>query len=46
MNAGETDPAFPEDDQPLALAYERFASSFDDEEGGFGGAPKFPRPPS
>ncbi len=44
MNAGETDPAFPEDDQPLALAYERFASSFDDEEGGFGGAPKFPRP--
>ena len=44
MNSGEGDPAFPEDDLPLARAYERFASSFDDEEGGFGSAPKFPRP--
>lgn len=44
MNSGEQDPAFPEDDLPLTRAYERFASSFDDEEGGFGGAPKFPRP--
>lgn len=44
MNAGENDPAFPAGELPLAQGYERFASAFDQEEGGFGGAPKFPRP--
>ncbi|MBN8711425.1 MAG: thioredoxin domain-containing protein [Verrucomicrobia bacterium] len=44
MNSGEKSPAFPDDEITLARAYERFASSFDEEDGGFGGAPKFPRP--
>jgi len=35
---------FNEDDQPLVRAYEKFSASFDADEGGFGGAPKFPRP--
>ncbi len=35
---------FLDDEQPLIRAYEKFAASFDEEEGGFGGAPKFPRP--
>lgn len=44
MNSGEKSPTFPDDEITLARAYERFASSFDEEDGGFGGAPKFPRP--
>jgi uncharacterized protein len=39
--SGET---FREDEQPLLRAYEKFSSSFDEDEGGFGDAPKFPRP--
>lgn len=35
---------FQADAQPLIRAYEKFSASFDEEEGGFGGAPKFPRP--
>jgi len=35
---------FRDDEQPLLRAYEKFAEVFDEEEGGFGGAPKFPRP--
>ncbi len=31
-------------DSVLALAYQRFVSAFDPSWGGFGGAPKFPRP--
>ncbi len=32
------------DDQVFDKAYEQFARTFDEKEGGFGGAPKFPRP--
>ena len=31
---------------PLQLGYEQFRGSYDEEHGGFGGAPKFPRPVS
>ena len=39
---GRTDKEF--DPQVLEEAYEQFARTFDGREGGFGGAPKFPRP--
>ncbi|MGD0059116.1 MAG: thioredoxin domain-containing protein [Verrucomicrobiia bacterium] len=32
------------DDAPLQLGFEQFRSSYDEVNGGFGGAPKFPRP--
>ncbi len=32
------------DDEPLSLGFEHFRSSYDEVNGGFGGAPKFPRP--
>ncbi len=32
------------DESPLRLGYEQFRGSFDETHGGFGGAPKFPRP--
>jgi uncharacterized protein YyaL (SSP411 family) len=32
------------DDAPLRLGFEQFHSSYDEVNGGFGGAPKFPRP--
>jgi uncharacterized protein len=32
------------DDAPLRLGFEQFRSSYDEVHGGFGGAPKFPRP--
>src|SRR6266850_411369 len=32
------------DDTPLQLGFEQFRGSYDDVNGGFGGAPKFPRP--
>ncbi len=32
------------DDTPLRLGFEQFRGSYDEEHGGFGGAPKFPRP--
>jgi hypothetical protein len=31
-------------DEPLKLGFEQFRSSYDEVNGGFGGAPKFPRP--
>ena len=37
-------PSRPLDDAPLRLGFEQFRSSYDEEHGGFGGAPKFPRP--
>jgi len=39
---GQTDKEF--DSRVLEAAYEQFARTFDSREGGFGGAPKFPRP--
>ena len=39
---GSTD--HPLDTAPLQLGFEQFQFSFDPEHGGFGGAPKFPRP--
>jgi uncharacterized protein len=36
----------PLDDAPLQLGFEQFRGSYDDVNGGFGGAPKFPRPVS
>ena len=39
---GETDKEF--DSGVMEAAYEQFARTFDASEGGFGGAPKFPRP--
>ena len=35
---------FREDDSPLVRGFEDFSRSFDEDYGGFGGAPKFPRP--
>ena len=35
---------FHEDDSPLVRGFEDFSRSFDENYGGFGGAPKFPRP--
>jgi uncharacterized protein len=35
---------FSGDEMPLTRAFESFSRSFDEEHGGFGGAPKFPRP--
>ncbi len=35
---------FQEDDHPLVQGSEDFSRSFDEDYGGFGGAPKFPRP--
>jgi uncharacterized protein len=35
---------FQEDDSPLVRGFEDFSRSFDEDYGGFGGAPKFPRP--
>jgi uncharacterized protein YyaL (SSP411 family) len=37
-------PSRPLDDTPLHLGLEQFRQSYDSEHGGFGGAPKFPRP--
>jgi len=34
----------PLDDAPLRLGFEQFRSNYDEVNGGFGGAPKFPRP--
>ena len=34
----------PLDAAPLSLGFEQFRSSYDEDHGGFGGAPKFPRP--
>ena len=34
----------PLDDTPLRLGFEQFSGSYDEVNGGFGGAPKFPRP--
>ena len=44
--AGRSGPAveFSADEAPLLLGFETFSRSFDEEHGGFGGAPKFPRP--
>jgi uncharacterized protein len=39
-------PSRPPDDAPLQLGFEQFRGSYDDVNGGFGGAPKFPRPVS
>jgi uncharacterized protein YyaL (SSP411 family) len=39
-------PTRPMDDTPLQLGFEQFRGSYDDVNGGFGGAPKFPRPVS
>jgi uncharacterized protein YyaL (SSP411 family) len=39
---GQTDKEF--DSRVMEAAYEQFARTFDAREGGFGGAPKFPRP--
>jgi hypothetical protein len=36
----------PPNDAPLQLGFEQFRGSYDDVNGGFGGAPKFPRPVS
>jgi uncharacterized protein YyaL (SSP411 family) len=36
----------PLNDTPLQLGFEQFRGSYDEEHGGFGGAPKFPRPVS
>ncbi len=35
---------FERDEAPLVRGFESFSRSFDEEYGGFGGAPKFPRP--
>ena len=35
---------FGQDETPLLHGFESFSRSFDEEHGGFGGAPKFPRP--
>ena len=35
---------FKRDETPLRRGYEDFSRAFDEEYGGFGGAPKFPRP--
>jgi len=35
---------FSRDETPLVHGFESFSRSFDEEHGGFGGAPKFPRP--
>ncbi len=42
--AGSQGAEFREDDTPLLQGFESFSRSFDEEYGGFGGAPKFPRP--
>jgi uncharacterized protein YyaL (SSP411 family) len=45
--AGSADRAQPDeeiDPAPLELGFEQFRGSYDDEHGGFGAAPKFPRP--
>jgi len=39
-------PSRPLNDGPLRLGFEQFRGSYDAEHGGFGGAPKFPRPVS
>ncbi|MEO8204808.1 MAG: thioredoxin domain-containing protein [Chthoniobacterales bacterium] len=36
--------SFKKDSAPLETAYNQLARSYDEREGGFGGAPKFPRP--
>jgi len=41
---GDSSPARALDDGPLRLGFEQFRSSYDEVNGGFGGAPKFPRP--
>ncbi|MEO6053307.1 MAG: thioredoxin domain-containing protein [Chthoniobacterales bacterium] len=40
----EATEAFRKDAAPIETAYTQLARSFDEREGGFGGAPKFPRP--
>ena len=42
--AGDGSPGHALDDAPLRLGFEQFRSSYDEVNGGFGGAPKFPRP--
>jgi hypothetical protein len=37
-------PSRPLDDTPLRLGFEQFRANYDEVNGGFGGAPKFPRP--
>lgn len=46
MTTGAGDEFAPLAHMPLATALERLAQSYDREHGGFGGAPKFPRPTS
>ncbi|MGD1020863.1 MAG: thioredoxin domain-containing protein [Verrucomicrobiia bacterium] len=41
---GDGSPGRALDDAPLPLGFDQFRSSYDEVNGGFGGAPKFPRP--
>jgi uncharacterized protein YyaL (SSP411 family) len=43
---GDGSPSRPMDGAPLQLGFEQFRGSYDDVNGGFGSAPKFPRPVS
>ncbi len=44
VDEGSEGAEFRRDEEPLARGFESFARGFDEDHGGFGGAPKFPRP--